>query len=418
MTTSVETASSDPLARLAAVDSPWAIRRNSGDSGYLAFLDFEEILELDADQPEASLKELLAPRSSNGLSFSGWTGFFSYEFLSALSGLRCQAKRDLKTPGGWFARPHSILHINHDGIEVESTSSSRKNELNEMLTSVPPLPDATEMNDFLEPICNLDFEAYRQVFLQAREEILDGNVYQIKISQRYETEASVDPLLAFRKLEAANPSPESFLLQTDDFSIVSCSPETVLQKKGDQLITRPIGGTCERLAEEAMDEAVDAFLRNVKELREHNMLVDLERNDLSTVCLPGSVKIARFREVETYAHLHHLVSTIEGRLRPDVSIRDVLGATLPGGTITGCPKFRAMELIDEYEPCFRGLYTGSFGTIEDNGDLRFNLIIRAIVMLGNRCYTQAGGGIVVDSTPEYERNENQIKARALLDVLR
>ena len=147
------------------------------------------------------------------------------------------------------------------------------------------------------------------------------------------------------------------------------------------------------------------------------MLVDLERNDLSAVCLPGSVKIERFREVETYAHLRHLVSTVNGRLRTDATIADVLRATLPGGTITGCPKFRAMELIDAFEPCFRGPYTGSFGTIEDNGDLRLNLIIRAIIMLGDRSYTQAGGGIVVDSTPEYERNENQIKAQALLDVL-
>ena len=160
------------------------------------------------------------------------------------------------------------------------------------------------------------------------------------------------------------------------------------------------------------------FLSDPKEVAEHNMLVDLERNDLSTVCEPGSVRIARFREVETYSHLHHLVSTIEGRLRPDVELRDILRGILPGGTITGCPKIRTMELIDSLEPCFRGPYTGSFGTIGDDGSLRLNLIIRALVATSDRCFAQAGGGIVVDSTPGYEYKENELKARALLDLLK
>ncbi|SVD25323.1 uncharacterized protein METZ01_LOCUS378177, partial [marine metagenome] len=126
----------------------------------------------------------------------------------------------------------------------------------------------------------------------------------------------------------------------------------------------------------------------------------------------------RFREVETYAHLHHLVSTIEGQLRPGANLSSILEAMLPGGTITGCPKIRTIELIDSLEPCFRGPYTGSFGTIGDDGSIRLNLIIRALLALEDRCFAQAGGGIVVDSTPEYEYNENGVKARALLDLLR
>jgi len=412
----VETASIDPLARLAALEAPLCLRREPG-GGHVAFLDFDEILELDSDRPEESLRELLAPRPATGLSFSGWIGFFSYEFLAGLSGLRCRAKRDLKMPGGWFGRPRSILRVGTDQLAVEASSTNRAAELESILASATDHPRQPTKGTRREPTCNLDLETYRRIFLQAREEILDGNVYQIKISQRFETEACIDPLLAFRRLEAANPSPESFLLQADDFSIVSCSPETVLTKSGVHLVTRPIGGTYERRPEESNEETIDTFLGNAKELREHNMLVDLERNDLSAVCLPGSVKIQRFREVETYAHLHHLVSTIEGRLRPNATLPDILRAILPGGTITGCPKFRAMELIDAFEPCARGPYTGSFGSIDDNGDLRLNLIIRAIVTLGGRSYAQAGGGIVVDSTPEYERNENQIKAQALLDVL-
>ena len=127
--------------------------------------------------------------------------------------------------------------------------------------------------------------------------------------------------------------------------------------------------------------------------------------------------IERFREVETYAHLHHLVSTISGKLRAELGLREILQGMLPGGSITGCPKIRTMEWIDRLEPCFRGPYTGSFGTLADNGDLRLNLIIRAMLILDDKCYTQAGGGIVVDSTPSYECKENRIKAQALLDLL-
>ncbi len=397
------------LALLGVLEAPWALRREP-DGTHLAFLDFEEVLELNADSPSDSLEKLLAPRSPSDLSFSGWVGFFSYEFLAGLAGLQCQAKRDLDLPGGWFGRPRSVLRVTPEGIEVESYSAQRTAALESILNEETKGSghDATAQRD--SPRCNLDFESYRQIFLQAREEILDGNVYQIKISQRFEVEGGVDPITAYTQLETINPSPESFVLRGEDFSIVSCSPETVLIKKGDHLVTRPIGGTWDR-------EADESFLDNVKERREHNMLVDLERNDLSTVCLPGSVKIMRFREVETYSHLHHLTSTIEGRLRPGVEVPEILRAMLPGGTITGCPKYRAMELIDSLEPCFRGPYTGSFGTIEDNGDLRLNLIIRAIVTAGERSFAQTGGGIVVDSTPEYERKENQIKAQALLDAL-
>jgi anthranilate/para-aminobenzoate synthase component I len=413
-----KTVSMDPLSGLAALETPWILRRDASGSGYEAFLDFDEILELDADRPEESLNELLAPRESSGLTFSGWAGFFSYEFLCGLAELKCLAKRDLEVPDGWFGRPGTIIRFGLNQMEIEAASTKRARELEEILEPVPDRDEDRFTSGLPEPTCNLDFETYRRIFLEAREEILDGNVYQIKISQRFETKAEVDPLFAFRKLAAANPSPESFLLQTENFSIVSCSPETVLTKKGDRLVTRPIGGTYERRSGESIGETIECFLGDVKELREHNMLVDLERNDLSTVCLPGSVTIQRFREVETYAHLHHLVSTIEGRIRPDTTLPEILKAMLPGGTITGCPKVRAMELIDSLEPCFRGPYTGSFGTIEDNHDLRLNLIIRAIVMTEGRNFAQAGGGIVVDSTPEYERNENQIKAQALLDALR
>jgi len=393
-----------------------AIRSNASD-GFTVFLDFRERSRLSSSSTEKSLSLLQSHSPPNGLSFSGWVGFFGYEFLAANLGLSLKAKRDLEVPDGWFGRPETILRLSSQGTSIESREPTREKEIESLL--IHSLSKETAEISFPGKSlgCNLDFERYESIFAQAQQAILDGETYQIKISQRFEAESKVDPLRAFAKLHQANPAPESFLLQTPDFSLVSCSPEVVIDKVGQRITTRPIGGTYERSTTKQDPSVIERFLSDPKEVSEHNMLVDLERNDLSALCIPGTVRIERFREVETYAHLHHLVSTISGELRPDLGLREILRAMLPGGSITGCPKIRTMEWIDRLEPCFRGPYTGSFGTLADNGDLRLNLIIRAMLVLKDKCYTQAGGGIVVDSTPGYEFKENRIKAQALLDLL-
>ena len=393
-----------------------AIRSNASD-GFTVFLDFRERSRLSSSSTENSLSLLQSHSPPNGLSFSGWVGFFGYEFLAANLGLSLKAKRDLEVPDGWFGRPETILRLSSQGTSIESREPTREKEIESLL--IHSLSEETAEISFPGKSlgCNLDFERYERIFAQAQQAILDGETYQIKISQRFEAESKVDPLRAFAKLHQANPAPESFLLQTPDFSLVSCSPEVVIDKVGQRITTRPIGGTYERSTTKQDPSVIERFLSDPKEVSEHNMLVDLERNDLSALCIPGTVRIERFREVETYAHLHHLVSTISGELRPELGLREILRAMLPGGSITGCPKIRTMEWIDRLEPCFRGPYTGSFGTLADNGDLRLNLIIRAMLVLKDKCYTQAGGGIVVDSTPGYEFKENRIKAQALLDLL-
>ena len=393
-----------------------AIRSNASD-GFTVFLDFRERSRLSSSSTEKSLSLLQSHSPPNGLSFSGWVGFFGYEFLAANLGLSLKAKRDLEVPDGWFGRPETILRLSSQGTSIESREPTREKEIESLL--IHSLSEETAEISFPGKSlgCNLDFERYERIFAQAQQAILDGETYQIKISQRFEAESKVDPLRAFAKLHQANPAPESFLLQTPDFSLVSCSPEVVIDKVGQRITTRPIGGTYERSTTKQDPSVIERFLSDPKEVSEHNMLVDLERNDLSALCIPGTVRIERFREVETYAHLHHLVSTISGELRPELGLREILRAMLPGGSITGCPKIRTMEWIDRLEPCFRGPYTGSFGTLADNGDLRLNLIIRAMLVLKDKCYTQAGGGIVVDSTPGYEFKENRIKAQALLDLL-
>jgi anthranilate/para-aminobenzoate synthase component I len=323
----------------------------------------------------------------------------------------------VNVPHGWFGRPQTIIRILPDQTLVESGIPTRAHEVASLLDQASETRQSSPRKASHSFSCNLGFEEYKRIFQQAREAILDGETYQIKISQRFEAKAVIDPIIAFEKLCHANPAPEAFLLLTENFSILSCSPETVIERTGDRITTRPIGGTYQRHAPSSDGSVIETFLKDPKEVAEHNMLVDLERNDLSTICKPGSVTIDRFREVESYAHLHHLVSTIQGRLKEGIELPTLLKSMLPGGSITGCPKIRTMEWIDRLEPCFRGPYTGSFGTISDNGDLRLNLIIRSMLVTNDRCYAQAGGGIVVESTPEYEYNENQIKAQALLDLL-
>tara|TARA_B100002019_G_scaffold126109_1_gene108589 strand:+ start:9262 stop:10506 length:1245 start_codon:yes stop_codon:yes gene_type:complete len=412
----IEVSCTAPLERLHSLGTDTLVIRANPKGGWTGYLDFSKIQILDHENTGKQIEKLNSSENqSTGLSFSGWVGFFGYEFLAKHFGASLSAVRNLSIPDGWFGRPSTVLHIQEDRISIESTLRERESEIAKIIECAPlPAPQNFVAQNRR---CNLSFEDYEKIFHQAREAILDGETYQIKISQRFEAEAKIDPLLAFAKLSASNPAPEAFLLQTPQFSLVSCSPEVVIQKTDNRILTRPIGGTYARNSSGSDQSVIEQFLNDSKEVSEHNMLVDLERNDLSTLCIPGTVHLERFREVETYSHLHHLVSTIHGELKPVSSLSDILQGMLPGGSITGCPKMRTMEWIDKLEPCFRGPYTGSFGIIEDSGDLRLNLIIRSMLILRERCYTQAGGGIVVDSTPEYEFRENQIKAQALLDLL-
>ena len=382
----------------------------------IAYLDFEETF-LVASPSDQSFWSKLQPLSGDqNLSFSGWVGFFGYELLAFHFGVEVKAVRDLSVPAGWFGRPATLIHLHEEETKIESLDSSREQEIEKRLQF--PLSAHSVPLTHQTPRCNLSFKRYKDIFHQAKEAILNGETYQIKISQRFEADTRLDPLFAFTKLQKSNPAPEAFLLKTDSFSIVSCSPEVVIHKQAENIITRPIGGTYRRDHPDTEHSLIERFLKDPKEVAEHNMLVDLERNDLSALCQHGSVQIQNFREVESYAHLHHLVSTISGKLKENISMEEIVRAMLPGGSITGCPKARTMEWIDQLEPCFRGPYTGSFGTLHDNGDLHLNLIIRSMLILHDHCYTQAGGGIVVNSTPEYEYRENQTKAQALLDLIK
>jgi anthranilate/para-aminobenzoate synthase component I len=253
---------------------------------------------------------------------------------------------------------------------------------------------------------------------QVKAYISEGDIYQANISQKFETPFEKDPLDLYQKLRKVNPSPFSGFLKFDDLSLVSSSPERLIKVSGDKIESRPIAGTRPRSNIAEKDEALTAdLLLNDKERAEHLMLVDLERNDLGRLCKAGTVEVTDFMLLEKYSHVSHIVSNISGCLLPDRSLFEILKAVFPGGTITGCPKIRCMEIINELEPVQRGPYSGSFGYIGYAPYLDLNIIIRSIIINKGNASFHVGAGIVADSVPEKEYQETLDKAAAMVEAL-
>jgi aminodeoxychorismate synthase component I len=246
-----------------------------------------------------------------------------------------------------------------------------------------------------------------------------GDIYQANLSHRFELQlGSRTPRSIYRKLRDINPSPFAALLEFPEVTLVGCSPERLVRLQGADVDTRPIAGTRPRGATGEEDERLaEELLLNDKERAEHLMLVDLGRNDLGRVCAFGSVHVNDFMTLERYSHVIHIVSNIRGRLAPGRDAMDLIQAVFPGGTVTGVPKLRCMEILDELEPVRRGPYTGSVGYISANGDLDLNIIIRTLVIREGRGYLHVGAGIVADSDPAREYQETLLKAEALLDAV-
>ena len=208
------------------------------------------------------------------------------------------------------------------------------------------------------------------------------------------------------------------MIRDKDYSIVSCSPETLIDKKGNYIITKPIAGTLKKNKKINKTKALNFFKNNDKETKEHNMIVDMERSDLARICSPGTVKILKQKYVEEYKHLFHYVTTIQGKLRKKVSLKQIIKSMMPGGSVIGCPKIRTLELLNDQEKEDRNIFTGSFGYIKFNQDMRFNVIIRSILNYKNISEVSAASGIVLDSSASKEFRENFIKAKSLLELFK
>jgi anthranilate synthase component 1 len=259
---------------------------------------------------------------------------------------------------------------------------------------------------------------YQPAVELALEAIRSGEVFQIQVGQRFGVETSADPLDVYRVLRTLNPSPYMYFLRTEQVDIVGCSPEALVTVSDRRAVLHPIAGTRKRGDTAERDAALAAELvSDPKEQAEHVMLVDLARNDLGRVSAPGSVRVVEFGAVERYSHVWHIVSTVESTVAEGKDAFDVLTATFPAGTLTGAPKVRAMELIDEFEPVRRGVYGGAIGYLDAAGDLDVAIAIRTAVMRDGVAYVQAAAGVVADSRPELEELETRNKARAVLQAI-
>jgi anthranilate synthase component 1 len=286
------------------------------------------------------------------------------------------------------------------------------------LRAVPPLRESALPEPWL---AEDSAEAFLDGVARIKSYIREGDVFQVNLSRGWcaKFSAPVSPPLLFRNLSCSNPAPFSAVAEMDGWSIVSSSPERLVRLERDgRILTRPIAGTHPRGETAAEDEALKARLStHPKERAEHIMLVDLERNDLGRLCEPGSVRVDALMELASYSHVHHLESSVSGRLKPGISLFDLVRAVFPGGTITGCPKVRTMQIIRELEASPRRAYTGSLGYVNMDGTLDLNILIRSFLVKDRMAWFRTGAGIVADSEPERELAETRAKAKGLLKAL-
>ena len=333
-------------------------------------------------------------------------GFFGYEILCNLLNIRLKNQKKTNFYKGIFYKPETVITISY---KIKISSNIKQNKFNNKFNPTK----------ILSPFkINTDFNKYKKIFNLFSKKIKQGETYQIKICTKYKNNSVINPVNFFWKLMKVNSSPESFMIRDKNYSIVSCSPETLIEKKGLKLKTKPIAGTLKKNSKLSKSKALNFFKNNNKETKEHNMIVDMERNDLSRICKPGTVRITRKKYVEEYKHLFHYVTTIEGNLKKKIKLINIIKSMMPGGSVIGCPKIRTLELLNSQEKEDRNIFTGSFGFIKFNEDLRFNIIIRSILNFQNKSEISAASGVVLESSPKKEFNENFIKAKSLLELFK
>jgi para-aminobenzoate synthetase component 1 len=376
--------------------------------------------------------------------FGGAVGYFSYDLVRQFERLPSAALDDLAAPDLEFAFFDLVAAIDHELDRLmlmfcppieRFLGESREKLFREGRDRLAALEARLSSPSFTETAtdvpCHLTFSpeqqpsSYMDRVRRCQDYIAAGDIYQANLSHRFAVTGETCPprpefqsdLLAYGRVRTLNPSPFSGLLRFDRTSLISSSPERLVRLDGRRADTRPIAGTRPRGEDAAADRRLADELRsNEKECAEHVMLVDLERNDLGRVCDFGSVRVDELMTLERYSHVNHLVSHVGGTLRHGATGFDLLRALFPGGTITGAPKIRCMEIIEELEPVRRGPYTGSMGYLSWSGDLDFNILIRTLVKMNGRGYLQVGAGIVADSDPAREYEETIHKAQAFLSA--
>ena len=321
-------------------------------------------------------------------------GFFGYELLNNLIDVKIPKQNNLNFPKGIFYKPEKKIKLSNKlNYDFENFKSGNFK-------------------------ININRKNYTKIFNKFKKKIKSGETYQIKICTKYKTKSKINPLDFFSRLSNTNLAPEAFMIKDHNYSIISCSPETLITKKGSDISTKPIAGTVKKTKHLNKIKALNYFRKNLKETKEHNMIVDMERNDLSRICKVGSVKLSKQKIVEEYKDLFHYVSLIKGKLKKNINNFEIIKAMMPGGSVIGCPKINTLNLLNNQEKENRNIYTGSFGYIKFNGDMRFNIIIRSILNFKNISEISVASGVVVDSNANHEFNENFLKAKALIDLFK
>ena len=364
------------------------------NAGFKLYTQFSKKIILNNKNIKGFLNNI-KKKKSNFKETDLFVGFFGYEILNNLIGIQLPKQKSINFPKGIFYKPEKVQNlknINYVNQKIKNTYSKFK--------------------------INLSLSHYTKIFEKFKRKIKSGDTYQIKICTKYKNKSTIDPLDLFSKLCKTNLAPESFFINDKDYSIISCSPENLIDKKGEFISTKPIAGTLKKNNKLNKLKALKYFRKNIKETKEHNMIVDMERNDLSRICVPGTVKIRKEKKIEEYKDLFHYVTLISGRLKKNIKIIEIIKSMMPGGSVIGCPKISTLNLLNNQERENRNIYTGSFGYIKFNGDMRFNIIIRSLLYYKNISEISVASGVVVDSKAKNEFNENFIKAKALLDLFK
>lgn len=418
---SLSVAAWNPIAVTKSVENGLHIHWRSGEQEVRAGEALEELEKLVSDYR--------LPFHQNLPDFQGGAiGFISYDYARKIEILPNLAEDDLYIPDIYFHIYDcwAVLDVSTEIVTLMKLSTcdvdlvELKKEYEEaaesgldlrMFHPASAMEIAVDHAKLHVSVSSSEFEA---AVLRIQQYIAQGDVFQVNLSVRQSKQLKVSPISMYEALRAFNPSPYMAYIQAPEFSVVSGSPELLVKKKGTKLSTRPIAGTRPRGKNDTEDISLaNELIENEKERAEHVMLVDLERNDLGRVSSYGTVEVDEFMVIERYSHVMHIVSNVKGTLQSGTTNAEIIRAMFPGGTITGAPKIRTMEIIEELEPVCRGLYTGSIGWLGFSGDLEFNIVIRTAFIQDGMAHIQAGAGIVIDSIPSAEYVESLNKAKAV-----
>ena len=437
----------ETVARYSFLGSnPSVLFQSKGHQVTIEYLDKGEKVSMEYEDPLTALEELMQdykPVSIEGLPefHGGAVGYMSYDMVRFVEELPDDNADELQIPDCFFMIAETLLifdHVNHQikvvanahiDEDVDTAYADAITKIDELVAKLTTVSERIsidnrqqDLDNHPEPIpdpqSNFTKSDYENAVRRAKEYIAAGDIIQVVPSQRFSRPVSVDSFDIYRALRVVNPSPYMYYLKFDSFEIVGASPEMMVRVEDGIVQTVPIAGTRPRGKTTEEDQALEAELINdPKERAEHVMLVDLGRNDLGRVCEYHTVKVTDLMIVERFSHVMHIVSHVVGRLREDLTAFDVMRACLPAGTLSGAPKIRAMEIIDELEPTRRGTYGGTVGYFSFSGSADTAITIRTAVIKDGTAYVQAGGGVVADSIPENEYYETVSKAWAILTAI-